>query len=654
MPKQFKKYFDFSGGMNTEADPRDIADNEVSNASNVMFDVPGKIRNMGQLGSTPKSPGMGTYLPFGVAMPNAGWGLFVFGSDYDNAFYGTPNYNPGKCVVIANASTVNCPAIITGEKFTGSAITASWGGIHSQPVFYYSDGALRIVDASFNASNPTQWIGRVNRTHFYNYTGTNNPQDSFNEWIASNAIDAPTAGLAINADDAAGWAVGQAGGSATSFIMYHTDAYATIPGKTYYLNELGTAKAVEITAQTGGTITTDNVGVDWTGKSAYWFPPAGNGFNTAFRVSATPGSVIAYELASSYMYQGDQESLLFPINGVLHPDNSAANYAKVLCTKSYNGRLTGGRVYFREYGTSDAWRLMADIDFEKGVRSGVRDTSYISWYSVTTDGLTGAPDNAYVWAQVPFYYTDFADTSKDTYETLTGIPQDTHTLAMQAKCVATGNTRAWAANVKLLNKSGGYDYFGDRIIYTNPNKYDIWPPLNYIDVGVNDGDEFKALQIYADRLLAFKNTKLYIINVSPGSDQGWFLESQHEGLGVDLPGATFRTDFGVIWANKNGCFFYDGEKLRNLLEKPTNTGLSRVISRSDWEAFISTTAAVGFDPKRRQIVVLGTANSSTGTMYIFDLATGSWAKGNRFYKAAGYYTNFANYGDELIIGDVTA
>lgn len=47
MPKQVWKIERFDGGMNTASDPRDIADNELVEARDIMVDHVGKIRALG-------------------------------------------------------------------------------------------------------------------------------------------------------------------------------------------------------------------------------------------------------------------------------------------------------------------------------------------------------------------------------------------------------------------------------------------------------------------------------------------------------------------------------------------------------------------------------------------------------------------------------
>ena len=48
MPKKSLKINQFHGGLNNFRDKRDTPDNALVNASNIMVDIPGKIRMMGR------------------------------------------------------------------------------------------------------------------------------------------------------------------------------------------------------------------------------------------------------------------------------------------------------------------------------------------------------------------------------------------------------------------------------------------------------------------------------------------------------------------------------------------------------------------------------------------------------------------------------
>jgi hypothetical protein len=88
MPKQYHVINDFSGGMNTRKDPRDLRDNELSYIQNMSINDLGKIRTMGffydhkedQDGTTDLSE----FIPLVSASlaGGGGYGLFYFESDH--------------------------------------------------------------------------------------------------------------------------------------------------------------------------------------------------------------------------------------------------------------------------------------------------------------------------------------------------------------------------------------------------------------------------------------------------------------------------------------------------------------------------------------------------------------------------------------------
>ena len=74
MPKQVWKIERFDGGLNTNSDPRDIADNELADATDIMVDNVGKIRTLG---------GTATHGEVGAVTHavEAGYGMFQFSHD---------------------------------------------------------------------------------------------------------------------------------------------------------------------------------------------------------------------------------------------------------------------------------------------------------------------------------------------------------------------------------------------------------------------------------------------------------------------------------------------------------------------------------------------------------------------------------------------
>ena len=148
------------------------------------------------------------------------------------------------------------------------------------------------------------------------------------------------------------------------------------------------------------------------------------------------------------------------------------------------------------------------------------------------------------------------------------------------------NRRVFVANIKYTDGSGNLVNRGDQIRYSLINKFNSFPEFNFIDIGVNDGEDFVKLEAFADRLFAYKEKTLYIINIGGGSDTQWFLESENKNMGVEFHAATVKTDFGIAWVNKNGLFFYDGSQIRNLQTK---------ILESQWSSFVNADTMIGYE-----------------------------------------------------------
>ena len=77
MPKQIWKIDEFHGGINDNADPRDILNNELAAAENVAVNELGKIRMLGGIANAHTAPSDATL--------SAGYGLLSFKHDMDGA-----------------------------------------------------------------------------------------------------------------------------------------------------------------------------------------------------------------------------------------------------------------------------------------------------------------------------------------------------------------------------------------------------------------------------------------------------------------------------------------------------------------------------------------------------------------------------------------
>lgn len=64
--------------------------------------------------------------------------------------------------------------------------------------------------------------------------------------------------------------------------------------------------------------------------------------------------------------------------------------------------------------------------------------------------------------------------------------------------------------------------YPDRIMYSMPNRYDTFPSFNTIEAAKGDAEYYTAIESFADRILAYKQYSLDIINIASPSDANWF------------------------------------------------------------------------------------------------------------------------------------
>ena len=200
-----------------------------------------------------------------------------------------------------------------------------------------------------------------------------------------------------------------------------------------------------------------------------------------------------------------------------------------------------------------------------------------------------------------------------TYQDINGYnPGENLDSSFKAVCVA--NRKTYIGNIK----NNGTVY-GDMMIKSPVNGFDVLPISRSLEVTIADGDEIVQLEEYADRILQFKRNKMHLINVSQEIE---FLEDTFIHKGVSNPNATCKTDFGVAWVNKHGCYLYDGKQVTNLLERKN----IKLIDEDDWAAHVGEKSIIEYLPKKRQLIVIKDYSSASGgkNIYLFDMVTQSW------------------------------
>ena len=180
MPKQVHRIDQFHGGLNTQANPSDVDDNQLVLLEDAMVDELGKIKMMGGINTSV----LATTAKTGFTRTmKAGYGIHPWKSDYTGAedkgsseaatgdeyvaFY---DGNDGQVWVYSAAEddwdddvSVNNTGVID----IGSSTTAN-----AKPTFYSIDGGLRVSDGNHALSNNSKWYQYIDRTLFQSVTST--------------------------------------------------------------------------------------------------------------------------------------------------------------------------------------------------------------------------------------------------------------------------------------------------------------------------------------------------------------------------------------------------------------------------------------------------------------------------------------------------
>tara|TARA_R100001082_G_scaffold16399_1_gene8287 strand:+ start:2588 stop:5695 length:3108 start_codon:yes stop_codon:yes gene_type:complete len=191
MAKQTYVIREFHGGVNSNADPRDVTQEESP-------DIKAGITNLGKL-TTQGEFDTGTTTGANITSETVRReGLFVMGSDRkvsDNSV------NDESLIFLHDVNNENIDVLDSGGWSTSEIVLANSS---ARPVFFAADGVLRIGDA--NDYNLTDWYGYIGRTLFSSLDAAT----VLNNWYNENAKCAnPVSGQCListpfKADDTTG------------------------------------------------------------------------------------------------------------------------------------------------------------------------------------------------------------------------------------------------------------------------------------------------------------------------------------------------------------------------------------------------------------------------------------------------------------------
>jgi hypothetical protein len=683
MPKQLYKLNDFSGGLNTVKDVADINDNEVNTAQNLMFNIYGGMQPAYSMTDSTNNK-ISAYNNDEITTVQPGYGLGYFETDHVRdsttvSFTGTNDNTGGSedgfFVYQEDGSARSASAVNNRLKYLvngvvqdlgasfsiGDALTLS--GNTSDVTRSFSDGMIRasaqgvytvvdtansgkelILDRGLVVRLDSATAGHFNLTVVGHSKGDNvillaDPaahnidvfSTSANNYthnvitLRSSATDTASKVKYYKIEDSIrccdtadkndckiqwyGWI------QRRHFDGTLSSTGAVVSYMNYFAkdNDLSKPSEDDLASSTGTA-----------GAVSSYPASAGTGFEIAIATETDVNGFIEageYELASTFIYDGNQESLPFKYTNThtVADENALKSFSvNIGATGPYDPRISGGRIYIRKKGDDSEFVMLVDIDLTKGARIKLSD-DYTAWHDAGSSQYncpTATASANFSIKQLGFI----------TYEVINGFSSSIFSNALgdsgeHWKDAVIANNRVFVCNVTMKDEDTGdtksdatLRSYPDRIMYSMPNRYDTFPSDNFIEASKGDADVYVAIEAYADRLLAYKNKSLDIINIS-GDDRNWFLEDSKKYQGVLHPEAVKRTQYGVLWANKQGLYLYDGSSIRNLKENK--------ISDSDWSTHIGSVSGIIYDEQESMAFVIKNLGSN-GDAYMCDLKKGNF------------------------------
>ena len=452
MPKQVAKLEQFHGGLSTNSDPRDVADNELTAATDVMVDELGMIRMMG---------GTATGVTANAAAINPGYGLFQFSHDrLEGESAGSSAAETGDDYLVMadtdGAADIDIYSRVANSWGTSKIDLGTTTGM--KPSFYAVDGALRVSDGNFGAANRNKWYGYIDRSKFYS-TAASPKVYTDNSWFSLNQAPAKPTGGSFAISD---------------------------PG---YPGTGGTANFLI-------TRVTDGEGSGWGGYAydfAYSFVYDGN--------QESPLFISAASVDFSGWDADDHPKIRCKL------DTTQAEW---------NARITQIKAYTRKvvYDTEQReWTLYGLYDMHKGAFYGglLGETvypGYSGWtgVSMNTQAYSGDLHVKDVSDMVETYRSETGHGDTDNFIAFGDGEGFKTSVVVNRVC--------YIGNISIVNDEGLLEVYGDVILKSDVGKFDTFTFERRLEASVRDGDEIVRLEEYADRILEFKKNKMSLINVS--------------------------------------------------------------------------------------------------------------------------------------------
>jgi len=619
VPKQTLKIQDFSGGLNSLQDPRDIPANAFSELDSVKIDDPGRIRLSGGIVEIGNGTGYAadhdqdtaafqSEVQF-LGFVKPGTGLFQFASDKKVVKDANTLYNYKKIQTTESPGTEGDYAPATedthvtllhkGHDNSSTAMskvsiydhtTDEWALDHvdlgatptatslSEPLYYNCDGAIRMQESNLNLGSDQMILQYIDRNHFIGATGDATAGNVFKGWFYNKQ------GISYNPhyEDGSGNTTGTGTIQATTF-----NSDNTTPDDTSLSNECQKVHVLHMFDDDTEAIGWNATGLVWNGAISFVYD---DGQESPLKVDTSTWAV------------AEEKKVKFKLRVC----------ASESATVHLNPRLKGIKYYIKQSTSSDikstSWMLAGVFEFDgaKGARRP-QDTTFNGWTYQTGGGTVKT-----FYAETDYFS---APPVVRTFRTETGRAFDEATEA-HYKCAVVANRRVYIGNVTHSgNVEETQKRYPDRMLKSGLANgimmHDVFPGNAQLDLAINDGDEIVELAHFMGKILQFKKRAVYVINVAGAQE---YLESTHKYLGVEHKSQVCTLASGIAWACKKGVMLYNGESITNLIDGR--------LSVDDWQSFYSAAnnITLGYDSNDAKVIISeGAAFASNKSAYIFDM-----------------------------------
>ena len=577
--KKLYQLSQFHGGINQKSSPRDIADFECQKAENITVSQVGRIKLLGDIKSQSSGLSTDTLAAGGAThIPCSGYGLYIFKSGYSLA--ATPVEEECDIVAAMDGRYVRLIDNASSATATGDYLDIAGADTNVAPVFYAAGNGLYACDANFAHTTARQCAINVYRV-----------DDGSNQTVT-------------------GWKTGKPLIDSPTYDSDTDDAMAA--GTVKCTHDGGTAEVASTmivecdpNSTTGTWNGTYYIYVSWL-------------FDSGVETGLTSIGTDDGDDANSTGIAFSNEELEFNIS-LMHTPHATAN-----TELGANKRIEGGRIYFKKSDGNERY-LLGEFNLIDGVK-GALDSTFTPWtegsdvYSHTTITFSDPPE-VYTYLSLNAYSANEAyDVSADNIaSTTTGsVAHD-----VRYKTAVVGQQGVvFIGNVQFKGR-----HMPDMMMFSMPNKPGVFPKFNFFDSPSSDGSPIIALAAFQDTILQFKQNAMYVINIS--NPALFYAEASFRDCGVFNPCQVFTTAFGVIFANKNGCFIYDGQKVISLTNGKFNIGDWGISESSSITGDAANVPCIGYDPRSQSIIVLKDIgdNSENDDAWVYNMVTQSWTEG---------------------------